>query len=268
MKEELDPKSKEELANLLLQIGFKEEAVTELLTAATIYEKGEDKEKAVSIYQRVLENDPRNRVAIRRLEELAPEILTPKPTPEEITAKLEKSPEKSEILSEFKKYKEELKDDAQKRTELAKSFLEAGMIEEAKENLEKALKIEKIPSAISLLAQIYSGEGEKDRAKDLLKEGLKLPYTEEEKNELYYQLALVYHSLGNIPLALEEINRVPSDYKDSERLRERWKEELPEEEKIPEVVPEKFPVVEEAPPEQPKPEEEVKELGEENISFL
>ncbi len=268
MREELDPKSKEELANLLLQIGFKEEAVTELLTAAAIYEKEGEKDRAVSIYQKVLENDPRNRVAIRRLEELAPEMLAPKPPPEEVPVELQKPPEETEILSEFKRYEEELKDDAQKRTELAKSFLEAGMIEKAKENLEQALKIEKIPSAISLLAQIYSGEGEKDKARELLKEGLELPYPEKEKRELHYQLALVYHSLHNLPSALGELDKVPPDYKDTERLRKRWQEELPREEKIPEVVPEEFPVVEEAPPAESKPEEEIKELGEENISFL
>lgn len=270
MREGLNAKGREELATLLLQIGFKEEAVAELLTTAAIYEKNEEKEKAISTYHRILETDPRNSVALRKLEELAPESLATRPSSDEIVTKLglEELPSDSEILVEFEKYKGELKEDPEKRIELASSFLEAGMIEEAKKNAEVALRIEKTPKVTSLLAQIYLKEGKRDKARELLKEGLELPYPEEDKRELHYQLGIIYHNLDNIPLALAELDKVPKGYKDTDALREEWERELPEEEKIPEVVPEKFPVIEEAPPAESKPEEEIKELGEENISFL
>lgn len=72
MKEGLDSKSKLELANLLLQIGFREEAIAELLAAAAVLREMGENQEAITIYRRVLDLEPENWTAIRGLEELAP----------------------------------------------------------------------------------------------------------------------------------------------------------------------------------------------------
>jgi tetratricopeptide (TPR) repeat protein len=71
-QEGLDPEGKVELAGLLLQIGFKSEAVTEYLMAAEMYEERGDKEEAVKLYEKILELDKDNQAAKRGLEKLKP----------------------------------------------------------------------------------------------------------------------------------------------------------------------------------------------------
>jgi len=71
-QEGLDPEGKIELAGLLLQIGFKSEAVTEYLMAAEMYEERGDKEEAVKLYEKILELDKNNQAAKRGLEKLKP----------------------------------------------------------------------------------------------------------------------------------------------------------------------------------------------------
>ncbi|TET23402.1 MAG: tetratricopeptide repeat protein [Candidatus Stahlbacteria bacterium] len=71
-QEGLDPEGKVELAGLLLQIGFKSEAVTEYLMAAQMYEERGNKEEAVKLYEKILELDNDNQAAKRGLEKLKP----------------------------------------------------------------------------------------------------------------------------------------------------------------------------------------------------
>jgi len=70
--EELDPKSRVELGNLLYEIGSKEEAITEFKQAvADLIEAGEVDE-AEQILKRIIEIDPNDQEAIKQLNELKP----------------------------------------------------------------------------------------------------------------------------------------------------------------------------------------------------
>lgn len=71
-QEGLDPEGKVELAGLLLQIGFKSEAVTEYLMAAEMYEERGEKEEAIKLYEKILELDNNNQAAKRGIEKLKP----------------------------------------------------------------------------------------------------------------------------------------------------------------------------------------------------
>lgn len=73
MKHEgLDPKGKVELARMLLQIGFKAEAIAEFLMAAKMYEETEGLEQAIKLYERILSIDEGNAEAQRALYRLEP----------------------------------------------------------------------------------------------------------------------------------------------------------------------------------------------------
>lgn len=80
---ELSPKSKIELANLLLKLGFKKNAIETLLIAARMYEDLNDKEEAINTYNRILELDPENEIAKKRL-------LFIKPKDKEVILEIEK----------------------------------------------------------------------------------------------------------------------------------------------------------------------------------
>lgn len=72
----LDPKGKVELARMLLQIGFKTEAVAEFLMAAKMYEETEEREQALKLYEKVLSIDEGNAEAQRALYRLEPRSQT------------------------------------------------------------------------------------------------------------------------------------------------------------------------------------------------
>lgn len=71
-QEGLDPKGKVELARMLLQIGFKAEAITEYLMAAQMYEERGDKDQAINLYEKVVDLDKDNQVAKMALYKLKP----------------------------------------------------------------------------------------------------------------------------------------------------------------------------------------------------
>lgn len=76
-EEELDPKSRVELGNLLYEIGSKDEALVELNRAVSdLLEMGEQAE-AVNVVNRILEIDPGNAGALDRLRELQGEAAVP-----------------------------------------------------------------------------------------------------------------------------------------------------------------------------------------------
>jgi tetratricopeptide (TPR) repeat protein len=68
--EGLDPEGKIELAGLLMQIGFKVEALTEYLMAAQMYEERGQIELAIKLYDKVLSIDESNQAAKRGLQKL------------------------------------------------------------------------------------------------------------------------------------------------------------------------------------------------------
>ena len=74
-EEELDPKSRVELGNLLYEIGSKEEAIVEFKKAVSdLLEQGENDE-AISVLNRIMEIDPGNEEAQSKLGELRGEIV-------------------------------------------------------------------------------------------------------------------------------------------------------------------------------------------------
>ncbi len=66
--EGLDPAGKAELAGLLMQIGFKVEALTEYLMAAQMYAERGQQDQAIKLYEKVLSIDETNQIAKRGLE--------------------------------------------------------------------------------------------------------------------------------------------------------------------------------------------------------
>jgi tetratricopeptide (TPR) repeat protein len=76
-EEELDPKSRVELGNLLYEIGSKEEAIVEFNKAASdLLEQG-NIDEAITVLNRIVEIDPDNEVARSKLRELRGEIEEP-----------------------------------------------------------------------------------------------------------------------------------------------------------------------------------------------
>jgi tetratricopeptide (TPR) repeat protein len=68
--EELDPKSRVELGNLLYEIGSKDEAIVEFEKAVSDLVAGNETEEAINVLNRIIEIDPNNKDAIQRIDEL------------------------------------------------------------------------------------------------------------------------------------------------------------------------------------------------------
>jgi tetratricopeptide (TPR) repeat protein len=68
--EELDPKSRIELGNLLYEIGSKDEAIVEFEKAVSDLIDTNDTEEAISVLNRIVEIDPNNTDAINKINEL------------------------------------------------------------------------------------------------------------------------------------------------------------------------------------------------------
>lgn len=93
--EELDPKSRVELGNLLYEIGSKDEAIVEFEKAVSdLIESGETNE-AINVLNRIVEIDPDNTSAIDKIKELKEE--TEKEEPEEEVVETEPAKEATEI---------------------------------------------------------------------------------------------------------------------------------------------------------------------------
>ncbi|MBN2379845.1 hypothetical protein JXM67_08610 [candidate division WOR-3 bacterium] len=71
-QEALDLEGKVELARMLLQLGFKTEALAEFLTAAEMYAERKNNEAALELYQKVLEIDPANKTAENKIYQIKP----------------------------------------------------------------------------------------------------------------------------------------------------------------------------------------------------
>lgn len=259
MKEGLDPKSKLELANLLLQIGFREEAIAELLAAASILRESGETEEAIAVYKRVLDLEPENLAAIRGLEEVAPgpptrrveeivsrlglEEIKPepaKPTPVKPTlipgeplvtptepVELPTPPvvaapaeDQNQVWSNFKDKIRELEEEPDKRLALGERFLQTGMIAEAQAQLELACRLKKTPATIEALARCLLKKGDYPKAVSLIKEGLSAPFTDTEKLSLHYLLGTVYQNIDDISKALEEFNQIARLVPDYRNIKE------------------------------------------------
>jgi|GEM_PF-645503 len=89
--EELDPKSRIELGNLLYEIGSKDEAIVEFEKAVTDLITTGDTEEATSVLNRILEIDPNNKAAAKQLDQMqggtveAPGEEPAESIPEEVT---------------------------------------------------------------------------------------------------------------------------------------------------------------------------------------
>ncbi len=70
--EELDPKSRIELGNLLYEIGSRDEAIVEFKKAAADLLREGKYDEAVNVLNRILEIDPNNSEAIQKIKELKP----------------------------------------------------------------------------------------------------------------------------------------------------------------------------------------------------
>ncbi len=143
--EELDPKSRIELGNLLLEIGSKEEAVVEFLRAANDLLKMGQLEEARKILNRVLEVDPNNPQAISEIEHLSSKSA-PKPEVEEVKKEKEIETESKEYVgSDFLKDLIAEVDTFPKQEEVK---------EEEHEELSKILEMGKMPEKPSIEGQI------------------------------------------------------------------------------------------------------------------
>jgi len=81
--EELDPKSRIELGNLLYEIGSKDEALVEFNKAVSdLLESGET-EDALNVLNRIVEIDPNNKEAINKIKELTGESVVEEPEQKE-----------------------------------------------------------------------------------------------------------------------------------------------------------------------------------------
>ncbi|MEO0142166.1 MAG: tetratricopeptide repeat protein [candidate division WOR-3 bacterium] len=107
--EELDPKSRIELGNLLYEIGSKDEAIVEFSRAASDLIKSNRVDEAISVLNRIIEIDPNNAEALKMLkdlkeplkkeEEVIPETATPKVEQPAVTESVPEAP-KREIPAE------------------------------------------------------------------------------------------------------------------------------------------------------------------------
>ncbi len=68
--EELDPKSRIELGNLLYEIGSKDEAIVEFNKAVNDLISNDENDEAIKVLNRIVEIDPSNRDAINKINEL------------------------------------------------------------------------------------------------------------------------------------------------------------------------------------------------------
>ncbi|MGB3341467.1 MAG: tetratricopeptide repeat protein [bacterium] len=68
--DELDPKSRIELGNLLYEIGSKDEAIVEFEKAVNDLVASNETEEAINVLNRIVEIDPNNKDAIQRIDEL------------------------------------------------------------------------------------------------------------------------------------------------------------------------------------------------------
>ncbi len=81
-EEELDPKSRVELGNLLYEIGSKDEAIVEFNKAVSDLVEQGDTSEAIKVLNRIVEIDPGNELAENQLRELQGDIVSDKETVE------------------------------------------------------------------------------------------------------------------------------------------------------------------------------------------
>ncbi|MCX7994469.1 MAG: tetratricopeptide repeat protein [candidate division WOR-3 bacterium] len=116
--EELDPKSRIELGNLLYEIGSRDEAIIEFKKAADDLIREGKYDDAVNVLNRILEIDPDNSEALQKLKELRPgakaeeklevpqtemkkEGITLEITPEELKPEIPLAPKVEETVTEI-----------------------------------------------------------------------------------------------------------------------------------------------------------------------
>jgi len=98
--EELDPKSRIELGNLLYEIGSKDEAIVEFEKAVSdLIDSGEN-EDALKVLNRIIEIDPSNANAINKIKELKGEHVAGKPVEEKAEEEISTTITADEIVAE------------------------------------------------------------------------------------------------------------------------------------------------------------------------
>ena len=205
-KETLDARSKIELSNLLLQIGFKKEAVMELLAAAALFEKNKDFNNAVKVYEKILDIDPNNRTSQNKLLQLQPDRKRKRV--ESIAKKLTRGKETlGELIRDFEKIITVKNDEIDLVIGLGRSFLYAGLYEEAKNifaDLMKHHDFKDIVLPYYIETLIYLKELEK--ATKRLKEA-KLSFLVDRERLSFLDALLMEHK-GDIDKAIEMYERI------------------------------------------------------------
>lgn len=136
--EELDPKSRVELGNLLYEIGSKDEAVIEFEKAVSDLIESDEIDEAVNVLNRIVEIDPDNEEAIRRRKELLGEAEEEpqQELPKEEAAKEEVLDEKDALAETVEEIIAEMP---------AESAEEAAPTEEEKEESEEQYEVAEGP---------------------------------------------------------------------------------------------------------------------------
>ncbi len=96
--EDLDPKSRVELGNLLYEIGSKDEAIIEFEKAVSDLIEGNEIEEALNVLNRIIEIDPSNEKALDKIKELKGEGVVE--AREELAAETEEKPSEEEPVEQ------------------------------------------------------------------------------------------------------------------------------------------------------------------------
>jgi tetratricopeptide (TPR) repeat protein len=96
--EELDPKSRIELGNLLYEIGSKDEAIVEFEKAVSDLLQTGDKDEATKVLNRIVEIDPNNEKALDKLKELSGEAGIAETAEEAVERTTEPAPTEEEMI--------------------------------------------------------------------------------------------------------------------------------------------------------------------------
>jgi len=243
--EELDPKSRIELANLLSEIGSAEEAITEYLVAASDLIATGQTGEARKVLQKVLELDPDNEKAKSELEKLGEEEVSVEveekeeetPTAEEpelppieaiegqvadiefLLKEVEAKPaveiRLSDLLEEFRSKMRNLPERPEVRLKVGEVLSSLLLYDLAIENYKKLLDVPELRSrAIEKLGITYVQAGKYSEALRYLAESI----VERPDNlEVRYNLALAYRGMGDHENALKQLSNIISvnpDFRD------------------------------------------------------
>ena len=248
--EELDPKSRIELANLLSEIGSAQEAIAEYLVAASDLLAQERNEEARKVLRRVLELDPNNVKAKEELEKLGEEeVKVPVEEQEEVSEpgveeselppieaiegqvadiefllkEVESKPvveiRLSDLIEEFRSRMRELPERPETRLKIGEILTGLLLFDLAIENYRKLLPIPELKNrAIENLGITFVRAGRYNESLRYLAEAI---VARPDNLEIRYYLALAYQGMGDHENALKQLSNIISvnpNYRDARDL--------------------------------------------------